>query len=115
MNERRPISWPEAIRMAREASDRSDRRHREAAEADAIANREDDATGPAPAPSQRAVETPTQSPPSFPRKSAPQLLAVITRKSDGKQLVVVKRGGAPVHVSEVIPEVLATLTEKQSA
>ena len=50
------------------------------------------------------------------RENQPEVLAVIRREKTGKTLVVVKRGGEPVHVSEVIPEVLENLlTEKQPA
>lgn len=49
-------------------------------------------------------------------EQAPELLAVVRRESTGKTLVVVKRGGDPVHVSEVLPEVLENiLPEKQTA
>ena len=45
----------------------------------------------------------------------PELIAQITRKSDGKQILVVKRGGEPVHVSEVIPEVLESIVPPRPA
>ena len=46
---------------------------------------------------------------------APQLLAVIRRESTGREIVVVERGGEPVHISEVLPEVLEKLSPEKPA
>lgn len=47
--------------------------------------------------------------------TAPQLLAVIRRESTGREIVVVERGGEPVHISEVLPEVLETILPDPAA